>query len=235
MSETLLDIISQQFSKSKNSLSDELGKHLYLFDLTDEYQNEIKNIFNTKFRLIFDMEKDANSFLDFVTKVYGKSNIASYHYIEFEKMEENNDSESGSDGEEGQDTTSKQLIYLDGKLDLFNKIFEFKKNNLFTYGNYENMNKKQYCFTSFKSQNSNLLVKVEECCAYGVFNSHGKTDAIFKINKDFFKNPVIEMSPGLRIDDDCQNINEDNVGNIFNTLKTQKGYVKELKIYQIDN
>ena len=53
--------------------------------------------------------------------------IASYHYIEFEKMEENNDSESGSDGEEGQDTTSKQLIYLDGKLDLFNKIFEFKK------------------------------------------------------------------------------------------------------------
>ena len=43
------------------------------------------------------------------------------------------------------------------------------------------------------------------------------------------------MSPGLRIDDDCQNINEDNVGNIFNTLKTQKVYVKELKIYQIDN
>ena len=225
---TLLDIIVEKFSQLKNSLVEDLDEHLTLFDMTDEYKNEIKNKFNSKTKLIFDMEKDGNTFLDFVTKVYGKSNIASFHYIEFEETP----GDKNSSDEEGE-ITSKQLVYLNGNLGLFNKIFDFQKNDLFTYGNYENMRRTEYRFTSFRAQNSNILIKVEENEAYGIFTSHGHVDTIIKIKKDFFKNPVLEMFIGLRLEDD--NIDEENVGKICNALNPKKGYLKELKIYQIED
>ena len=237
MSNSLLDIIAEKFSGSKDSLDNELSDHLYLFDMTEEYIDEIENKFKSNAKLIFDMEKDGNSFLDFVTKVYGKSNIASFHYIEFEDencVEENNDSEENSDSEEKEHLTSKQLVYLNGKLDLLNKIFDFGKNDLFTYGNYENMKKKEYCFTSFRSQNSNILIKVEQDSAYGIFTSHGNIDTIIGIRKDFFKNPIIQMYEGVRVKED-NGINEENIGKIFPTLNTKKGYLKEFKIYQVEN
>ena len=225
---TLLDIIVEKFSQSKNSIVEELDKHLTVFDMTNEYKNEIENKFNSKTKLIFDMEKDGNTFLDFVTKVYGKSNIASFHYIEFEEIPGDNNSSD----EEGE-ITSKQLVYLNGNLGLFNKIFDFQKNDLFTYGNYENMRRTEYRFTSFRAQNSNILIKVEENEAYGIFTSHGHVDTIIKIKKDFFKNPVLEMFEGLRLEDD--NIDEENVGKICNALNPKKGYLKEFKIYQIED
>ena len=117
---------------------------------------------------------------------------------------------------------------------MVNKIFDFKKNDLFTYGNYQNMREAEYNFTSFRAQNSNILIKVEEGCAYGVLCSHGDDKLIIKIKKDFFENPVLEM---CLIDnfEDIENLNEENVGKIFNTLKTRKGYLKEFKIFQIEN
>lgn len=229
MSKTLLDIIEEKFEKPKNKLAKELNKHLTLFDMTNEYKDEIEQSFNTKTKLLFDMEKDGKTFLDFVTKVYGKSNIASFHYIEFEDMPDENEGSENTIR-----LTSKQLIYLNGKLDLLNKIFNFEKNDLFTYGNYEDMRKTDYCFTSFRAQNSNILIKVEEDCAYGIFTSHGDVDVVIKIKKDFFENPVLEMSEGLRLEDSL-NINEENVGKIFNTLKVYTGHLKEFKIFQIEN
>jgi len=242
MSNSLLDIIAEKFSKPKETLEEDLDNHLYLFDMTDEYIDEIENKFKSNAELIFDMEKDGNSFLDFATKVYGKSSIASFHYIEFENekcTEENSDSEdnNGSEDNSGSSTeneqfTSRQLVYLNGKLDLINKKFDFGTNDLFTYGNYENMKKKEYRFTSFRSQNSNILVKIEEDRAYGIFTSHGNVDTIIGIRKDFFKNPVIELYEGIRVEEG-NGINEENVGKIFPTLNTKKGYLKEFKIYQI--
>lgn len=242
MSNSLLDIIAEKFSNSKDKLEEDLDNHLYLFDMTDEYIDEIENKFKSNAELIFDMEKDGNSFLDFVTKVYGKSNIASFHYIEFENEkcpEENCDNEDNNGSEENsgssienEQLTSRQLVYLNGKLDLLNKKFDFGTNDLFTYGNYENMKKKEYGFTSFRSQNSNILIKVEEDRTYGIFTSHGNVDTIIGIRKDFFKNPVIEMYEGIRVEEG-NGINEENVGKIFPTLNTKKGYLKEFKIYQI--
>ena len=243
MSNSLLDILAEKFSKQKDILEEDLGDHLCLFDMTDEYIDEIENKFKSKAELIFDMEKDANSFLDFVTKVYGKSSIASFHYIEFEdekypeensSSEENSGNENNSGSEENEHLTSRQLVYLNGKLDLLNKKFDFGTNDLFTYGNYENMKKKEYRFTSFRSQNSNILIKVEEDRAYGIFTSHGNVDTIIGIRKDFFTNPIIEMYEGIRIEED-NGINEENVGKIFPTLNTKKGILKEFKIYQIKN
>ena len=235
MSKTILDIIEEKFEKPKSLLIEELDKHLTLFDLNDEYKNEIENSFNSNTKLIFDMEKSGKTFLDFVTKVYGKEKIVSYHYIEFEKFDEQEKySEDSEDGEEAKEITSRQLIYLNGRLDLLNKIFNFKKNDLFTYGNYEDMRRTDYCFTSFRAQNSDILIKVEEDCAYGIFTSHGYVDVVLKIKKDFFENPVIEMSEGLRLED-RDAITEENVGKIFNTLRVKKGFLKEFKIFQIEN
>ena len=222
MSNTLMDIIAEKFEKQKDSLVEELDEHLTCFDLNEEYKNEIEKSFNSNTKLIFDMDKDGKTFLDFVIKVYGKTNIASFHYIEFEKDE--------NLGEE----FSKQLIYLKGKLDLVNKIFDFKKNDLFTYGNYQNMRDAQYNFTSFRAQNSDILIKVEEDYAYGIFCSHGDHKLIIKIKKDFFENPVLEMYV-TEDSEEIENLNEENVGKILNILKTRKGYLKEFKIFQIEN
>ena len=90
--------------------------------------------------------KNSNSFLDFVTKVYGKSNIVSYHEIDIEHLSKENFF-----------NLNKQVIYLNGKLDLCGSKFDFRKNDLFTYGNYEQISEENYKFTSFKSQNSYLF------------------------------------------------------------------------------
>ena len=122
MSNSLLDIIAEKFSKQKHSLEEDLSDHLCLFDMTDDYIDEIENKFKSKAELIFDMEKDGNSFLDFVTKVYGKSSIASFHYIEFEDEkcpEENSDNEENNDSEDNEHLTSRQLIYLNGNQDIY--------------------------------------------------------------------------------------------------------------------
>ena len=86
MSNSLLDIIAEKFSKQKDILEEDLGDHLCLFDMTDEYIDEIENKFKSKAELIFDMVKDGNSFLDFVTKVYGKS---IYSFISLYRIRKN--------------------------------------------------------------------------------------------------------------------------------------------------
>ena len=49
------------------------------------------------------------------------------------------------------------------------------------------MNEDDYKFTSFKSQNSYLFVKVDNCFAYDIFNSHGNQKRIFKLGVVFPK------------------------------------------------
>ena len=232
MSNTLLDIISENFSKSKGLIEKEFKEHLNHLDLEDDYYKEIDQQFKTKTKLIFDIEKDGNSFLDFVTKVYGKSNIASFHYIEFEKRKQKDINDGYNEYEEAK---SRQLIYLNGKLELLNKNFNFKKNNLFTYGNYENIAESDYKFTSFQAQNSKILICILDDGAYGIFNSHGEDRAIFKIQKDFFKNPILEIWEGNRDEEEDETINEENVQEILKELNPRKGYVKEFKIYQFEN
>ena len=226
MCDSLLELIEKKFKKSKFLLAQELDEHLTDFDVTDEYKEEITNKFNADTKLIFDMGNTGTTFLDFITKVYGKSNIASYHEIEFDRSEDVNN----------KNEINKQLIYLSGKLDILNKSFNFKKNYLFTYGNFHNMSYDDgnYKFASFKAQNSKFFFKVKDNYAYGIFNSHGRKETLFKIKNDFFTNPVMEISDEINLEyNDETRI--DNIENIINTIHTSKAYVKELKIYQVEN
>ena len=218
------ELICQKFSKDKSEIDEKLDSHLTEFDLTEEYKTEITTNLNAKATKIFDL-KDANNFLDFITNVYGKSNIFSFHEIKFENPE----------GEEM--PINKQAIYLQGKLDLSEKKFDFEKNDLFTFGNYENMNEDNYEFTSFKSQNSYLFVKVDTCFAYGIFNSHGNRRMIFKLGVDFFQNPVMDLigEDEESVKQFFENNSEENVEMLFATSKSYKAYVNELIIYELNN
>ena len=227
MEETsLIELICQKFSKDKTEIDEKLEAHLQEFDLTDEYKSEITKNFNSKGKKIFDM-KNASNFLDFVTKVYGKSNIFSYHEIHFDNPEKE------------EKLINKQAIYLDGKLDLSDKKFNFEQNDLFTYGNYEGMDDNEYYkFTSFKSQNSYVFVKVDSCFAYGIFDSHGDKNTIIRLGIDFFQNPVMDMileDEKDNVTEFLKNNGEDNVEILFATFKSYKAYVKDLIIYQFDN
>ena len=122
--ESIIDLICQKFSKEKDDINEQLDEHLHSFDLTDEYKTEVTKKFNTKINEIFNI-KNGGTFFDFVTNVYGKSNIVSYHELDMEIP--------------GKDLkyNNKQMIYLDGNLNLSDSKFDFQNNDLFTFGNYE--------------------------------------------------------------------------------------------------
>ena len=169
--------------------------------------------------------KNSNSFLDFVTNVYGKSNIVSYHEIDIEHL-----------SKENYFNLNKQVIYLNGKLDLYGSKLDFRKNDLFTYGNYEQISEENYKFTSFKSQNSYLFVKVDSSFAYGILNAHGLVNTICRLGRDFFQNPVMDLIPeGENVNEFFENNSENNVEKLFATSETKKAYVKKLILYQINN
>ena len=211
--ETLLDIIRDKFSKSKIKLIKDLDEHLIEFDLADEYKEEIENKFCSKVKLIFDLEKEGN-FVNFYNKVYGKSNLAFFVF--------------GINGLKGGEL--KLLIYLNGTLSLNNNYLDFSKIDLFTYGSFGD---EDYCFTSFKSSNSKLLIKVEDDYVYGILVYDENEKYAFKMEKNFYKNPVIETSEDIYDPDD--KINEKTIVNLFNSNEGIISHLKDLKIYQIEN
>ena len=222
---SIIELICDKFSKEKNDIDKQLDVHLHLFDLTDEYKTEIINNFNKKGNKIFDIN-DANTFLDFVTKVYGKSNIFSYHEIVFESP----------DPEKEENKNNKQMVYLDGKLDLTESKFDFEKNNFFTYGNLKQADEDYYEFTSFKSQNSYLFIKIDSSFGYGIFNPHGSRRIIFRIGQDFFNNRSMDIiSEDESVTEFFENNSENDVDKLFATNKSFKANVKNLIIYQINN
>ena len=226
---SLVSILKDNFSKEENSIVKELKVHLKLNGLSKEYQKEIFAKFTKNANIIFDMKKDEKTFFNFVTKVYGKSNIASFLIIELKNDEVEEEVEEY--------LTIRQLIFLSGSMKLEEGIFNFQKSDLFTYGNFTSVEEQDYKFTLFKSQNSYCYVKVEENAAYGIFNAHNNYRMVFKFQKDFFANPVIEVI-GEKYSEDMENYFEKNghekVAGLFAALKTSKAYVKELIIYEIE-
>lgn len=87
---------------------------------------------------------------------------------------------------------SVQLAYLNGKLEFINNYFNFEDNDLFTYGNYQ-VYEGDYCFTSFKAQNSRLYAKIEFDCIYVIFYENDNINFIIKIRDNFVNNPVLYL------------------------------------------
>ena len=223
---SLIDVIAEKFNKSTDEVDDELIHYLNDSDFNDQGKQEAINDFKSKLNTIFDM-KNANTFLDFVTNVYGKSNIA--FYINLELLQESAD--------KVERTNLKELVYLHGKLDLKNKIFDFEKNDFFTYGNFHSVEQDIYEFTSYKSQDSYLFVKVDSNYAYGVFDAHSTRKMYFRLKTDFFQNPTMDVIDDSMdgVEDWIQENSDDDVDKLFEAYKSGKGNLKEFIVYQLDN
>lgn len=214
--QTLLDIISKRFTKSKYILEKDLSSHLTEFGLQEDFKNEIINKFESKAKVIYDVKKDGDTLVAFMAKVFGKKNIASFHALHGNEK-----------------YLSVQLAYLNGKFEFLNNYFNFDNTDLFTYGNYQ-VYEGEFCFTSFKAQNSRLFVKIEFDCIYVIFYEGDNINFVIKIRDNFVNNPI------LYLDEDNEKISkffdsnsEQQVAELFNTSKTLEVNLTELVVYQI--
>ena len=217
--ECLIDIMREKFVKSKYTLTKDLSSHLTEFGLQDDFKKEITKKFeSSKAKVIYDVKKDGDTLVAFITKVFGKKNIASFHSIH------------------GVDKFfSVQLAYLHGKLEFINNYFNFEKNDLFTYGNYQ-VYESDFCYTSFKAQNSKLYVKIEFDCIYVIFYENDNINFIIKIRDNFVNNPILCLDEGDdKIEKFFETNGEEKVGELFNTSKSTEITLSELVIYQIED
>ena len=215
--QTLLDIISKKFTKSKYILEKDLSSHLTEFGLQNDFKNEIINKFESKAKVIYDVKKDGDTLAAFMAKVFKKKNIASFHALHGNER-----------------YLSVQLAYLNGKFEFLNNYFNFDNTDLFTYGNYQ-VYEGEFCFTSFKAQNSRLFIKIEFDCIYVIFYEGDNINFIIKIRDNFVNNPILDL------DEDNETISkffesdnaEQKVGELFNSSKTLEVNLDELIVYQI--
>ena len=127
------------------------------------------------------------------------------------------------------------MAYLHGKLEFINNYFNFEKNDLFTYGNYQ-VYESDFCYTSFKAQNSKLYVKIEFDCIYVIFYENDSINFIIKIRDNFVNNPILCLDEGDdKIEKFFETNGEEKVGELFNTSKSIEVTLSELVIYQIED
>ena len=215
---TLIDVMAKKFTKSKYLLTKDLSHHLTEFGLKDDFKKEIIDRFESRATVIYDVKKDGDTLVGFMSKVFGRKNIASFHAFHGDEK-----------------YLSVQLAYLNGKLEFVNNYFNFEKNDLFTYGNYQ-VYDGDYCYTSFKAQNSRLYVKIEFDCLYVIFYEGDNVNFIIKVRDNFVNNPI------LYLDEDNEKISkffednpEDKVPELFNSSRILEVNLTELVIYQIED
>ena len=213
---TLLDIMSKKFCKSKYVLGKDLSSHLTEFGLKDDFKNEITNKFESKAKIIYDVKKDGDTLVTFMAKVFGKKNIASFHALHGNEK-----------------YLSVQLAYLNGKFEFLNNYFNFDQTDLFTYGNYQ-VYEGDFCFTSFKAQNSRLFVKIEFDCIFVIFYEGENINFIIKIRDNFVNNPILYVDEGSdKINQFFETHSPNQVGELFNTSRTTEVNLTELVVYQV--
>mgnify|MGYP002625018289 FL=1 len=219
ISESMIDIMERKFMKSKYLLSKDLSDHLTEFGLKDDFKKEIKDKFElSKAKIIYDVKKDGDTLVTFMAKVFGKKNIATFHALHTDE-----------------NYHSVQLAYLNGKLEFINNYFNFENNDLFTYGNYQ-VYEGDYCYTSFKAQNSKLYAKIEFDCIYVIFYENDNINFVIKIRDNFVNNPILYLDEDNdKISKFFEENSEDKVGELFNNSKVLDVHLTELLIYQIED
>ena len=164
------------------------------------------------------LKKDGDTLVAFMSKVFGKKNIASFHALHGNEK-----------------YLSVQLAYLNGKFEFINNFFNFDKTDLFTYGNYQ-VYEGEFCFTSFKAQNSRLFVKIEFDCIFVIFYEGENVNFIIKIRDNFINNPILYVDEGSdKISEFFETHTEQQVGELFNISRTMEVNLTELLVYQIGN
>ena len=212
----LFDVMSEIFYVSKYKLSKDLLKHLDQFGLSNDYKKELYGRFNSKIRKIYDVKTDGDTLLTFMTKVFGKKNIVTFHSLSAED-----------------EYINVQIAFLSGKFEFLNNYFNFDNTELYTYGDYQNVDD-EYCYTSFRSQNSKIYAKIEFDCIYIIFYEQGNINFIVKIRDNFINNPVLYLDISKsKIDEFFQNNSEDKVPELFNEYESKELCVNDLCIYEM--
>ena len=203
-----------------------------------QFQNSKKNI--TK---VFDTKTDTNTLLNFLSKVKGLPNLVVYINLTDKK-------EKGD---------LRQIFYLNGKIDLVDKIFTFENSDIFGYGNYGTNSPEESAFISFRAQNTQLYLKIKLDCIYIMCYREGvEIKFMLKINQNFMDNPLVGLSGndislekvkdaanGEKEDEENEGDegdfmkiidNKENIDEIFEKQNKFKNlYLTELIIYKIDD
>ena len=212
----LFDVMSEIFYVSKYKLSKEFVRHIEQFGLSEDYQKELFRKFNSKIRKIYDVKTDGDTLVGFMTKVFGKKNIVTFHSLSIEN-----------------EIINVQIAFLNGKFEFVNNYFNFNNTELYTYGDYQNVDG-DYAYTSFRSQNSKLYAKIEFDCIYIIFYEQGNINFIAKIRDNFVNNPVLFIDEDKsKLDEFFENNSEDKVAELFNQYEPRELNVTDLAIYEM--
>jgi hypothetical protein len=212
----LFDVMSEIFYVSKYKLSKDFIKHLDQFGLSEDYRRELYKRFNSKIRKIYDVKTDGDTLLGFMAKVFGKKNIVTFHSLSIDD-----------------EYLNVQIAFLNGKFEFQNNYFNFDNTELYTYGDYENVDG-DYSYTSFRSQNSKLYAKIEFDCIYIIFYEHGNINFVAKIRDNFANNPVLFIDDDKsKVDEFFENNSEDKVAELFNQYEPRELNVTDLAIYEM--
>ena len=207
----LFDVMSEIFYVSKYKLSKEFVRHIEQFGLSEDYQKELFNKFNSKIRKIYDVKTDGDTLVGFMTKVFGKKNIVTFHSLSIDN-----------------EIINVQIAFLHGKFEFVNNYFNFN-----TYGDYQNVDG-DYAYTSFRSQNSKLYAKIEFDCIYIIFYEQGSINFIAKIRDNFVNNPVLFIDEDKsKLEEFFENNSEDKVAELFNQYEPRELNVTDLAIYEM--
>ena len=213
----LFDLMSEKFYVSRYQLGKDFMRHLQDFGTSDEYRKELYNKFNSRIKKIYDVKTDGDTLIGFMTKIFGKKNIITFHSL------------SDDCG-----YVNVQIAYLNGKFEFKNNYFNFENTELYTYGDYQTVDS-GYCYTSFKQQNSKLYAKIEFDCIYIIFYEHGDINFIAKIRENFVNNPVLYLDESKsKLDEFFENNPEEKVVDLFNEGQTRELNLTDLEIYQIE-
>ena len=212
----LFDVMSEIFYVSKYKLSKEFVRHIEQFGLSEDYQKELFRKFNSKIRKIYDVKTDGDTLVGFMTKVFGKKNIVTFHSLSIDN-----------------EIINVQIAFLNGKFEFVNNYFNFNNTELYTYGDYQNVDG-DYAYTSFRSQNSKLYAKIEFDCIYIIFYEQGNINFIAKIRDNFVNNPVLFIDEDkAKLEEFFENNSEDKVAELFNQYEPRELNVTDLAIYEM--
>ena len=236
----LVDLIGNTFKVSNFDILNDLYDELKKSDLEDEYLKEILNKFQSNIKTIFDAQKDGDTISGVISKVFGKTNLVgyiSYYLTKEKKIDETN--KNNEKNEEGV-LFGGQYAYFDGKLEFEKGLLSFFKKNLFSYGSYGSTEKP--LFTFFRQDNAKVFLKMGKNCVYFIAtdnDNRNKMKMFFKVNDHFLSGPVFfenwnhDLGPK-----EMETISDEKFNELIQNDFADEEifiYIKDFKIYQIDN
>ena len=234
---SIIELISQLYLKDKDDLVEKLNEFLIISEVTDDYRSEVITKFKTNITKVFDTKTDTNTLLNFLSKIKGLPNLIVNICLKTENGE------------------SKQMFYVNGKIDLVDNTFSFENSDIFGFGEYVSDKDEDYEFISFRPQNTQLYLKIKIDCLYVMCYREGvEVKLLLKIKQSFMDNPIVCLSwddikleeeqgtgKGANEEDEEEDYikvinNKENIDEIFEKQTAFKNIdIKELLIYKIDD